>query len=179
MGMMGTNRNSPARVKAQAFKDVMARWATGVTITTTCQSGSPAGMTVSSFTRVSAQPPLILVCVNQHANTHAALVESGYFAVNFLSADQQEWGLRFAALQPALSDRFAGITWSTAQTGAPILPGVIGWLDCLLQDIFPGGDHTIFVGEVVACGCGNARAPLLHYSRDWWRLAKPQHAQET
>ena len=179
MGITGMNGSYPSQVEDHGFKDVMAQWASGVTIATTRHAGAPVGMTVSSFSSVSLQPPQILICVNHRANTHAAIAASGYFAVNLLGADQQEWGMRFAGLQPAVGDRFAGIALSTAQTGAPILSGVLAWLDCLLQHAFSSGDHTIFVGEVVACKVGSTKAPLLYFRRDWRRLAEPNCPLET
>jgi flavin reductase (DIM6/NTAB) family NADH-FMN oxidoreductase RutF len=149
----------------------MACWASGVTIATTQAKATPLGMTVSSFASVSLHPPQILICVNRQASTHAAIEESGYFAVNLLAVDHLAWGVRFAGLQPEVTDRFEGIAWVTAQTGAPILSGVLGWLDCYLRHAFAGGDHTIFVGEVAAGGVGNAGAPLLYYHRHWRQLA--------
>ena len=169
---------TPPRVEADAFKGVMAQWPKGVTIATTRHAGAPVGMTVSSFTGVSLHPPQVLICVSRQANTHAAIVESGYFAVNLLAAGQQEWGMRFADPQSAVGDRFAGIAWFTARTGAPILPGVLGWLDCSLYHAFAGGDHTIFVGEITACEMGSTSAPLIYYRRDWWRLAEPVYLQK-
>jgi flavin reductase (DIM6/NTAB) family NADH-FMN oxidoreductase RutF len=165
-----------AGVDDQAFKAVMAQWATGVTIATTRQAtthqaGAPVGMTVSSFASVSLHPPQILICVNHRANTHAAFVTSGFFAVNMLAADQQAWGMRFAGQQPEVGDRFADIAFTTAATGAPILPGVLGWLDCRVQHAFASGDHTIFVGAVVACALGRAVTPLLYFQRQWQQLA--------
>jgi flavin reductase (DIM6/NTAB) family NADH-FMN oxidoreductase RutF len=160
------------QVETQAFKAVMAQWASGVTIATTRQAEAPVGMTVSSFTSVSLQPAQILICVNQRANTHAAIIESGYFAVNLLAAEQQEWGMRFAGLLPAVGDRFSGIAWTIAQTGAPILPGVLGWLDCRLNHLYSGGDHTIFVGAVTACELCDEKSPLLYHHRSWRHLAE-------
>lgn len=177
MGMMqagttGPNRRDPPPIDAEAFKEVMARWATGVTIATTRQAEAPVGMTVSSFASVSLHPPQILICVNQRANTHGAIVGSGFFAVNLLAADQQALGMRFAGLQPNVGDRFTDIAFITAETGAPILPGVLGWLDCLLTHAFASGDHTIMVGEVVACEMGDADRPLLYFQRAWHRLGE-------
>ena len=162
------------RIEPQAFKEVMACWASGVTIVTTQSKAEtlyvPLGMTVSSFASVSLEPPQILVCVNHKAHTYAAIEEIGYFAVNLLGVDHLEWGVRFAGLRPEVTDRFEGIAWLTAQTGAPILPGVLGWLDCHLCHTFASGDHTIFVGDVVACGVCSAGAPLLYYRRNWRQL---------
>jgi flavin reductase (DIM6/NTAB) family NADH-FMN oxidoreductase RutF len=159
-------------IKLQAFKDVMARWASGVTIATTRYNDTPVGMTVSSFAGVCWQPPQILICVNRQAHTHAAVEASGVFAVNILAVEHLEWGLRFAGLLPAITDRFQAIAWTTAQTGAPILPGVLGWFDCHLRQALPSGDHTIFVGEVAACSVRGDAAPLLYYNRHWRQLAE-------
>ncbi len=159
-------------IEMQAFKEVMAHWASGVTIATTRHDSLPVGMTVSSFASVSLQPPQILICVNRQAHAHNAIKASGYFAVNILSVDHLAWGMRFAGLQPEISDRFHHIAWFTAQTDAPILPGVLGWLDCYLCHAFASGDHTIFIGEVAACGVHDHNTPLLYYRRNWRQLAE-------
>jgi flavin reductase (DIM6/NTAB) family NADH-FMN oxidoreductase RutF len=169
---VGVSNGSRPPVEAQAFKAVMARWATGVTVATSRLARAPVGMTVNSFASVSLQPPQVLICVNRRAKTHAAIVESGCFAVNLLAEDQQAWGMRFAGLQPEISDRFAGLAWFTARTGAPILPGGLGWFDCLLWHTFDSGDHTVFVGEVAASTVGDAESPLLYYNRNWRRLSE-------
>lgn len=157
-------------IEPQAFKAAMARWASGVTIVTTCQSAAPLGMTASSFTSVGLQPPQVLVCVNCEAHTHTAIAASGYFAVNLLAVEQVEWGMRFAGQRPEVTSRFEGIGYTTARTGAPILPGVLAWLDCRVRHAFNGGDHTIFVGDVEACGAHGDGAPLLYYNRNWRQL---------
>jgi flavin reductase (DIM6/NTAB) family NADH-FMN oxidoreductase RutF len=159
-------------IPTQDFKNVMAQWASGVTIVTTIHRETPVGMTVSSFASASLQPPQILFGANRSTRTHDAIAESGYFAVNILAVEHLEWGRRFAGLHPEISDRFQGTPWFTAQTGAPILPGVLGWLDCHVRQAFSCGDHTIFVGEVAACAVGEDGAPLLYYWRNWRQLAQ-------
>jgi flavin reductase (DIM6/NTAB) family NADH-FMN oxidoreductase RutF len=159
-------------IEPQAFKAVMACWSSGVTIATTCYERAPVGMTVSSFTGVSLYPPQILICVNRQVHTHAAFAASDYFAVNLLAVEHLEWGMQFAGLRPEIVDRFQGIAWVTAQTGAPILPGVVGWFDCQRCHAFAIRDHTIFVGEVVACVVLAKGAPLLYHSRQWRQLAE-------
>jgi flavin reductase (DIM6/NTAB) family NADH-FMN oxidoreductase RutF len=109
---------------------------------------------------------------NRATRTHDAIAESGCFAVNILAVEHLGWGRRFAGLQPEISDRFQGISWFTAQTGAPIFPGVLGWLDCQVRQAFACGDHTIFVGEVTACAVRNDGAPLLYHHRNWRQLAE-------
>lgn len=159
-------------IDPQIFKNAMSHWASGVTVVTTQHGPARVGMTASSFSSVSVTPPLILVCVAQKLNTHQAITESGIFAVHILNAKQVEWGMRFAGMIPEIVDRFQGIDVQAAVTGAPILPGVLGWLDCEVRHAYAGGDHTIFVGEVMAGGGDHHEQPLLYYHRNWRQLAE-------
>jgi flavin reductase (DIM6/NTAB) family NADH-FMN oxidoreductase RutF len=158
-------------IDSQSFKATLAQWASGVTIVTSVYNGERVGITASSFTSLSANPPRVLICVAKRLYTHQAITESQVFAVNILTANQQEWGMRFAGLLPEMADRFAGIEWFTAETGCPLLPDVLGWLDCRLSAAHDGGDHTIFVGDVVATGTANGGTPILYHNRHWRRLA--------
>ena len=160
-------------VEIQTFKNAMAQWASGVTIVTTLSAeGKPVGITASSLTSVSLEPPQILICVARKLFTHQAIEQSGFFAVNILGVEHLEWGMRFAGLMPEMADRFADIDVQTALTGAPILPGTPAWLDCRVRHAYDGGDHTIFVGEVVAAGATEGHHPLLYFNRTWRRLAE-------
>mgnify|MGYP001161959480 FL=1 len=154
----------------QSFKDALAHWTSGVTVVTTQMDGRPAGMTASSLTSVSLAPPQILICVARKLYTHQTIEQSDVFAVNILGTDHLEWGMRFAGMMPELADRFAGIELQRGVTGAPILPDVLGWLDCRLRHAYDGGDHTIFVGEVMAAGATEERSPLLYFNRTWRQL---------
>ena len=163
-------------VDSQIFRNALAHWASGVTIVTTQGAGQHAGqqvgITASSLTSVSLNPPQILICVARKLHTHEVVLGSGVFAVNILHEGQLEWGMRFAGLLPELEDRFAGIAVTTAVTGSPILPDVLGWLDCKVTHAYEGGDHTIFVGEVLAAGYrDDMAAPLLYFYRHWRHLA--------
>ena len=157
-------------VDVQDFKNALAHWATGVTVVTTRSADRNIGITASSLTSLSLEPPQILICVGRKLHTHAAILESGIFAVNILNADQVEWGIRFAGRVPEVADRFEDIEFDTATTGCAILPGVLGWLDCTLRHAYDGGDHSIFVGEVVAAGF-EPGAPLLYFNRHWRQLS--------
>ena len=152
------------------FKDAMARFASGVTVITTRYDGESHGMTASSFCSVSLNPPLVLVSIAKHLRSHCFIEKSGIFAVNILGADQLDWGMRFAGLKPDIEDRFAGIEHKAAVTDSPILPGTLSWVDCELRHAYDGGDHTIFVGEVVAGGANEKDNPLLYYNRTWREL---------
>jgi flavin reductase (DIM6/NTAB) family NADH-FMN oxidoreductase RutF len=122
------------------------------------------------LTSLSLEPPQILICVARKLYTHAAILESGVFVVNILNVEQVEWGMRFAGMIPENGDRFEDIDFDTATTGCAILPGVLGWLDCTVRQAYDGGDHTIFVGEVVAAGFENG-PPLLYFNRHWRQLS--------
>jgi flavin reductase (DIM6/NTAB) family NADH-FMN oxidoreductase RutF len=151
----------------QLYKDTLRQWASGVAILTTTLDGKNHGLTVSSFSSLSINPLLIMACIGKTLNSHDLVLNSKVFAVNMLDVDQVEWGKRFAGMIPEAEDRFAGIDFTTAVTGAPILPGGLGWLDCRLYAAHDGGDHTIIVGEVVAAQAHGNSAPLAYYNRTW------------
>ena len=153
------------------FKAVMGQWPSGVTVVTTEDEEGRTGMTASSFSSVSLDPPLISVCVARHLPTHERLERAGKFAVNILSKDQIDDGLRFAGMLKDVTDRFEGIEVHTAATGCPLLGGTLGWVDCTIWAQHDGGDHTIFVGQVQAAGVDNTAAPLLYHSRSWGQFA--------
>jgi flavin reductase (DIM6/NTAB) family NADH-FMN oxidoreductase RutF len=158
-------------VEPETFKAVMGQWPSGVTVVTTRDADGPAGMTASSFSSVSLDPPLISICVARHLAMHARLENAGVFAVNILSKDNIESGQRFAGMLRDVTDRFDGVPVSTAVTGSPLLTGTLGWVDCRSWARYDGGDHTIFVGEVLAAGIDPTAAPLLYHSRAWGQFA--------
>ncbi|MGQ0602611.1 MAG: hydroxymethylglutaryl-CoA lyase [Anaerolineales bacterium] len=136
---------------------------------TTVFNGQRLGLTVSSFSSVSLDPPLISVCIDNKLYNRTAIEQSGAFAVNVLDVHQMEYGLVFAGMKPDVEERFEGIEATMAVTGCPILPGVLSWLDCRVWKTYDGGDHTIFVGEVVATDSSGADTPLLYHNRLWRR----------
>ena len=158
-------------VDPATFRGVLAQWPSGVTVVTTLADGAWHGMTASSFSSVSLDPPLVSVCLSRTLYSHELIEESGVFGINVLAKDQAEVARRFAGMVPGLTDRFAGETWTTAETGVPLLDSALGWLDCRVVHAHPGGDHTIFVGEVVAGHAARRTAPLLFHSRGWGQFA--------
>lgn len=155
----------------EAFKAVMGQWPSGVTVVTTQDADGPAGMTASSFSSVSLEPPLVSICVARHLYMHQRLTRAGVFAVNILSKDKINDGLRFAGMLPNVEDRFDGVDTFTAVSGAPLLAGMLGWVDCRLWATYDGGDHSILVGEVLAAEINPGAAPLLYHSRAWGQFA--------
>lgn len=154
-------------VDVQTFKSALAQFASGVTVVTTVQNNEPIGLTVSAFASLSLQPPLVMIGIMKGLFTHTALEASGSFAVNILSGAQKEFGLRFAGLIPGLDDRFVGVKHTRVVTGSPILPDVLAWVDCRTVQIVDGGDHSLFIGEVVAASAPQSGQPLLYYNRQW------------
>ena len=153
------------------FKEALRQWVAGVTVVTTDHNGVLGGMTASSFTSVSINPHLILIAVTESAYSHDLIKNSGVFAANILSTKQVDWAKRFAGMYPEIEDRFFDIDYTTAETGSPILPDVMGWVDCKVYGAHKAGDHTIFVGQVVAAkGLGEGE-PLLYYNRNWGKFA--------
>ena len=153
----------------RAFRDAMARFASGVTVVTTVDGAKRFGLTASSFISVSMEPPLVLVCLARKLYTHEVIERSGVFAVNILGAHQLDLGMQFAGMKCELEDRFEGVATTVATTGAPLLEGSLASIDCRLWNRYDGGDHSLFVGEVQDIVLSNQDAPLLYHNRLWRR----------
>lgn len=148
------------------FRQALGHFASGVTVVTTEYEGKLYGMTVSSFASLSLRPPLILICVDNTLTTHAAIAGAQRFAINVLEQGQEHLSRRFATHE---DNKFVGVAWRTGQFGLPVLDGVLTVLECQLYATFPGGDHTIFVGEVMDAEI-NQGSPLLYYRRGYHEL---------
>jgi flavin reductase (DIM6/NTAB) family NADH-FMN oxidoreductase RutF len=150
------------------FRQLLGRFATGVTVVTTRDpAGRPIGMTASSVASVSLQPPLVLVSVDQANDMHPALHAAPRFVLNVLAADQEAISRRFAAEHP---DRFEGLGYRETKHGIPVLDGVVASIECDKHAEAPGGDHTVFFG-VVTGGSVSDRRPLLYYRGGYTGLA--------
>ena len=146
---------------------IMGRFATGVTVILT-PSDPPAGLTANSVTSLSLDPPLVLFALDRNSSTREAFQTTQCFSVCILTAEQQAISNRFASRGPKdLSD----LELITAETGAPILADSLAWVDCRITDVLPGGDHEIFVGEVVAGDARDEGEPLLFYAGAYRGLA--------
>lgn len=150
-----------ARTEAGWFREVLGRYASGVTVVTTTAGGTPVGMTCQSFTSVSLDPPLVAFLPTRQSRAFAAIRRSGTFCVNFLAAGQAAVSDRMAG---ASDDKFAGLAWRPAPgTGSPVLDGVVGWVDCTVEEIHEAGDHVIVVGRVVDLVDGDEERPLVYH----------------
>lgn len=153
------------------FKSAMSHFLSGVTVVTTEHEGTPYGMTVASFASLSLHPPLVLVCIEKAVKTHDALVAAEKFGVSILGADQADLSGRFATKK--IEDKFAGIAVTRGpELGLPLLDGAICTLECRVHNQLPGGDHSIFVGEVVGVRTtSDDEAPLAYFRSGYRRLA--------
>lgn len=149
----------PMPVDDAQFKAAMSHFASGVTVVTTEHGGRPYGMTVASFASLSLHPPLVLVCIERSVKSHEAIAASKKFGVSILGAEQADVSARFAARS---DDKFSGVAVSRGETGVPLLEGALCTIECTVRDQLPGGDHSIFVGEVVAVRVREG-APLLYF----------------
>ena len=156
-----------AGVDPAEFRQLLGRFATGVTVLTTLDSrGLPIGMTASSVASASLHPPLVLVCVDRTHDMHPALHAARHFVLNVLAADQEAISRRFATEHP---DRFDGIGYTQGKHGIPVLDGVVATVECENQAEAPGGDHTVFFGLVTG-GTVTERRPLLYYRGGYTEL---------
>jgi flavin reductase len=136
-------------IDQDAFKKALRGWASGVTVVTSRSGDQVHGMTVSAFSSVSADPPLVLVCANRSSTTHSIIEEGGVFAVNILAAHQQEVSSVFASAKYEDS-RLEQVGWTEGQTGAPLIDEALASLECRVSSAHREGSHTIYVGKVEA-----------------------------
>lgn len=158
-------------IRSEGFKAALSRFASGVTVVTTLtEKGLPHGITVSAFSSLSLDPPLVLICINKQAIAHGALLASGRFAVNVLAADQEHLSRHFAT-RPTVGDQFRGISTSTGLSGMPLLDGALASIECTIVRMADGGDHTIFLGQVESSRVSD-EPPLLYFMGEYRRLAR-------
>jgi flavin reductase (DIM6/NTAB) family NADH-FMN oxidoreductase RutF len=146
----------------------------GVTVVTVGGPGGPRGITVSSFTSVSLEPPLILVSIAKNSGYHDVFMSSDEFAVNFLAEDQRSVSDRFAGRMP-LRDRFEGLGYSLKSTKAPIVDGVRAFIECKIVRHHDEGDHSLFIGEVVNAGKLNDKNPLVYQNQQYTTTLSPEY----
>jgi len=137
---------------------------TGVTVITTLHDGLDAGFTANAFASVSADPPMLLICVNRSASSHGLISASGVFCVSLLALEQQAIAEKFAGGDP--KERFSGVALERGPLGTAIIAGSLAHFECRLAEEHSAGTHTIFIGEVVACDSRSGE-PLGYYHRTY------------
>jgi flavin reductase (DIM6/NTAB) family NADH-FMN oxidoreductase RutF len=153
------------------YRRVIGHFTSGVTVVTTLRpDGRPCGLTASAVCSVSLEPTMLLVCVETGAESHDCIERAGYFVVNVLAEGKGETLARRFADWDA-DDKFTGVAYRAELTGAPVLDEALAWLDCRVSSRCAGGDHTVFMGEVLAGDTGEG-TPLLYYRGGYGRLAR-------
>jgi flavin reductase (DIM6/NTAB) family NADH-FMN oxidoreductase RutF len=158
-----------APVSSEEFRRACSRFATGVTIASVVdREGAPCGLTVSSFTSVSLEPPLVLICLGHAVTNIEDFRHARHFGISILREREASTASRFAQKG---HDRFEGVDWLRGETGVPLLANALAVIECAVYQRIPSGDHDIFVGEVVRT-CVNEGAPLLHFAGRYGRLTQ-------
>jgi len=152
------------------FRDAISHLATGVSVITTSSEGIPSGMTASAVCSLSLEPLLLLVCIEKRLSTHDAIRRRRRFAVNILPQGAERLALRFA--KSSTADKFEGVPL-LARSDPPLLRDALATFTCDLQECLPGGDHSIFVGKVVAY-TSKSGSPLLYFRRKFGCFDDPE-----
>lgn len=161
---MATTPDAP--VTGDAFRDVIGRFATGVTVLTTRDGDGDHGMTASAVSSLSLEPPMLLVCMHRRSRTGDAVRDSGRFTINVLAEDQAAAAQRFAM---PTEDKFAGIDTTRGPQGTLLLDGCLAHIDCVVEDMFAAATHHIVTGRVQRVAARNG-APLAYFRGQFGQL---------
>jgi flavin reductase (DIM6/NTAB) family NADH-FMN oxidoreductase RutF len=156
-------------IDPEGFRRVLAQWASGVAIVTSRHAGRVQGMTVSAFSSVSLEPPLVLVCADRTSITNEIIQASKVLGVSVLSAQQRELSRRFSSKKDE-HRRFEGLACAEGNTGCPRVPGALAWLDCHVVQAVDAGDHVVYIAEVDSAEVSEGR-PLLYFRSSYVDLA--------
>lgn len=161
-------------VDREQFVRLMAKFASGVTIVTTEVDGEPHGLTVSAFSSVSLDPPLVLVCIGNDTRSRAALDQSDAFTVNVLSIEQRQLSDRFARSQLSMERRLEEVDYEQTENGGIAFEDALAWFECEQVDQTVRGDHTVYVGEAVDGRVIDDADPLLYYEGEYGRYVSEE-----
>ncbi len=154
------------------FRRACGRFATGVVVAAVLDAGRrPHGLTINSFTSVSLDPPLVLICIDYRAAIFPSFREAPYFGLSILSGEQQDISHRFAT-RP--DDRFDGVEWREGRYPVPLITGALATLECRLDRLLDAGDHGIFLGEALQASVNDGE-PLVYY-QGYRKLQRPQQS---
>jgi 3-hydroxy-9,10-secoandrosta-1,3,5(10)-triene-9,17-dione monooxygenase reductase component len=166
---VSSERPVRSAIDGARFRQVLGHFPTGVTVVTAATGDGPAGLAVGSFFSVSLDPPLVAFCAAKTSTSYPRIAEAGHFVVNVLGEHQEEVCRVFAGK----GDKFAGLGYTPAPiSGAPVLTGVLAWIDCEIEQVHEAGDHYIVVGRAHELEVGDeAGGPLVFYRGGFGRFA--------
>ncbi len=153
------------------FKELVSKFASGVTIVTTADDHGYHGVTVSSFCSLSLDPPLVLVCIDKGIQSHDLITSAPSFAVNILSRGQSFPAEQFSGQTPLADPHFSRVTHTVSDSGLPVLDDSIAWIECESWGSYDGGDHTIFIGKALNGDLGREDDPLIYFDRSFSELS--------
>lgn len=167
--MNGQDAASLEREHSLAFRNAMAHLAAAVNIVTTDGAGGKAGFAATAVCSVSDNPPTMLVCINRASSAHPAVIENRVVCINTLTADHQSLSALFGGKTP-MAERFAAGSWSTLETGSPMLEDAMVSLDCVVREIHDGGTHDILMCDVQCIRHNGEGEALLYFKRGYQTL---------
>lgn len=162
-----------AVVDPARFRHVLGHFCTGVTVVTGHGEDGPVGFACQAFAALSLDPPLVLFCPAKSSRTWPVIEAAGHFAVNVLGDEQRAVSTVFGSRG---MDKFSGVDWGSAVSGAPVIDGALAWMDCAIDAVHDAGDHLIVVGRVLELGATRAERPLLFY-RGAYTSTESAHTQ--
>ncbi len=159
--------SAPPSFDSARYRQVLGHFPTGVTVITAAPGGEPAGMAVGSFCSVSLDPPLVAFFPDRSSSSWPKIETAGVFCVNVLAEDQEDVCRRFAMKG---EDKFAGLGWTPAGTGSPLIDGVLAWIDCDIESVTDAGDHFCVLGRVRELDVAHDGAPLVFFRGGYGRF---------
>jgi flavin reductase (DIM6/NTAB) family NADH-FMN oxidoreductase RutF len=153
------------------YRSIIGSFATGVTVITAAADGEMQGMTANAITSLSLDPVMLLICVDRSSHTHRILEAGGAFTVNILGEHQQDVSRLFARKAEPERGTLRGQPFRIGKTGAPVLEDCLAFIECRVAEVHSGGDHTIFLGEVIDLGVVKDVPPLLFFRGGYRSLA--------
>lgn len=157
-------------IDAARYRQIIGHFPTGVTVITTAHEGWLHGMTANAITSVSLNPLLLLVCVDKTAHAHGQIEKAGTFAVNILSEDQEEISRLFAATAEPERNSMRGASYHFGPNGCPLLDDALAYFECRVADRAQGGDHTVFIGQVLDGDLLRETVPLVFFRGGYRKL---------
>lgn len=166
---MSVDPSASPSIDSARYRQVLGHFPTGVTVVTAAGPDGPVGMCVGSFASVSLEPPLVAFFAGRSSTTYPGIEAAGHYCVNILADDQEEWARTFSG---KAQDKFAGVGWKpSGVTGAPVLQGVLAWIDCRIDTVHEAGDHWIVLGRVLDLEVGHEGGPLVFFRGGFGRYA--------
>ena len=156
----------PPSFDSALFRQVLGHFPTGVTVITAAPATGPVGLAVGSFASVSLAPPLVAFFPDRGSSSWPQIEAAGSFCVNILAEDQEVVCRRFATKG---DDKFAGLGWNPARSGAPLLDGVLAWIECTIERVDDAGDHYVVLGRVEDLELGGPGGPLVFFRGGYGR----------